>query len=161
MSSIPPHYRGYRQALRDVQHATEIHGNGLPYERSGRAAIHVAASMIGYELYHLNRACDAISPRERAAMQQFLADMQAVDRASVTAKAELFLHGYRAGFAKAIEFLERHARQMIDPYAERGIMEVVGRLGEVLAEVGMHEDGTIRTFRTQKAYPSRWRNQLM
>lgn len=150
MSSISPYYRGYRLALRDVQHATELYGNALIDQVSVMGAIHKAADMIALELTRLRTADSKACCEVREGESRVRAEMQFRHGTADMNDRETFGHGYRAGFDRALYLMTGHAWQMNDPKARYGILDLVVQLEQVRFEIALEENGKIRTLRARK-----------
>ena len=150
MTRIPPFFRGYRMALRDVQCATERYTKTLTRDEAPILALFMVADRIATELWELRGSKgDAL---------KILSDSEWRFRGHVLDTKDLkfsltpmiFGRGYKAGFDRALQIMTGHAWEMNDPVARIGILEMVMRFERVRLEIASDEDGRIRSLRARK-----------
>lgn len=150
MTSIPPFFRGYRMALRDVQCATEGYTKTLTRYEAPILALFMVADCIATELWELRSA--------KGEARKILSDSEWRFRGHVLDAKDLklsltpmiFGRGYKAGFDRALRIMTHHAWKMNDPAARIGILELALRFERVRFEIASDEDGKIRTLRARK-----------
>ena len=150
MTSIPPFFRGYRMALRDVQCATERYTKALTRDEAPILALFMVADCIATELWEIRSA--------KGEARKILSDSDWRFRGHVLGTKDLkfsltpmiFGRGYKAGFDRALQIMTGHAWEMNDPLARIGILELALRFERIRFEIASEEDGKIRTLRARK-----------
>lgn len=150
MTSIPPFFRGYRMALRDVQRATEGYTKAQTRDEAPILALFMVADCIATELWELRN--------EKGEARKILSDSDWRFRGHVldtkdlkfSLKPVIFGRGYKAGFDRALQIMTHHAWKMNDPVARIGILELALRFEWLRFEIASDDDGKIRTLRAKK-----------
>jgi hypothetical protein len=150
ITNIPPFFRGYRIALRDVQCATERYTKAQARDEAPILALFMVADCIATELWELHSA--------KGEARKILSDSDWRFRGHVLDTKDLkfsltpviFGRGYKAGFDRALQIMTHHAWKMNDPAARIGILEMVMRFERARFEIALDEDGKIRTLRARK-----------
>ena len=149
MTSIPPFFRGYRWALRDVQHTAECYANMQTSPHSIVGALYIAAETSAIELRRLK--VDRVTQQKIRMMESVLrSDLATCYGVRLKSDAEVVGYGYRKGFDRALELMTKHAWDMKNPDARMAILEMVMRFERVRFEIASDEDGKIRTLRARE-----------
>ncbi|WP_420410075.1 hypothetical protein [Hoeflea sp.] len=149
MTTIRPFFRGYRQALRDVQHTTECHAKEPKLSKSISDAFYTAAETSAYVLRELRSDQFAVS-RVGVIESTVRSDLKTLRGIKAVSDREAFGHGYRKGLDQALKRMTEHAWRMNNPDARIAILEWVMRFERVRFEIAIEEDGKIRTLRARK-----------
>ncbi|MEM5474277.1 hypothetical protein WNZ14_21315 [Hoeflea sp. AS60] len=142
--------RGYRLALRDVQHTIEVYAIARPERNSAISAVLMTADQIAAELWHLRAEHSAKRRQASAKEDQLSLDMRTHCGTTVLSHRVLFDHGYRTGLDRAQEIVTAYGLRMNDPDAGVAIAAVADRLAKYKLEIADCEPGQIRTVRAMK-----------
>jgi|GEM_PF-1511344 len=149
MTSISPFLRGYRWALRDVQHTAECYAKIQTSPHSIVGALYIAAETSAIELKRLKT--DIATQRQVLAVETTLrSNLATCYGIKLRTDAEVVGYGYRKGFDRALQLMTVHAWDMNNPDARIAILEMVMRFERVRLEISADHDGEIRTLRARK-----------
>jgi hypothetical protein len=149
MTTIRPFFRGYRQALRDVQHAAERYVKSLTVPQSIIGALNVATETSAIELMRLKMDRSPALRMVEKAEYTLRNDLQTCCGITSLTDLEAFGHGYRRGFDRALELMTGDAWRMNNPGARLAVFEVIMMLEKIRFEIASDEDGKIRTLRAR------------
>lgn len=150
MTSIPPFFRGYRMALRDVQRATERHTKALTRDEAPILALFMVADCIATELWELRSAKGEARKILSDSDWRFRGHVLDTKDLKFSLKPVIFGRGYKAGFDRALQIMTNHAWKMMDPVARISILELALRFERVRFEMTSDNDGKVRTLRARK-----------
>lgn len=150
MTSMPPFFRGYRLALRDVQHATERYTKSQNISESPVLALFMAADRVACELSGLRSSNREVMQKLKEAEDKFWSFARYTKDPQLWLPRVVFGRGYRAGFDRGLQRITEHGWRMNDPDARFAILQLVMGLEAVRLEMAKDEDGKIRTLRARK-----------
>lgn len=150
MTSISPFLRGYRLALRDIQHATERFTKAQKVSETPVLALFMAADRVAWELSGNRSSNREVMRNIQEAEEEFWSFARDAKDPQLWLPRVVFARGYRAGFDRGLQLMTEHAWKMKDPAARFGILRLVMRLETIRFEIASDEDGKIRTLRARK-----------
>lgn len=154
MTSISPWFRGYRRALRDVQHCIDQHVH------SSTDAITYIYFMVADEItislrdlkYKDSDFRQLVYQKENRFRYDALTNPTSSEAPATTEIPQhvLFNHGYRSGFTDAITIVEDYKSSMNDPAAGTAISPLIAKLEEVQIQLKETTDGKLVTLKRCK-----------
>ncbi|WP_162651906.1 hypothetical protein [Lentilitoribacter sp. Alg239-R112] len=155
MTSISPWFRGYRRALRDVQHGIDQYVHSSTDTK--KHIYFMVADEITMSLRDLKHKDSIlrqlVHQREVHFRQEALTNIRSSDTSVPVEIPQqvLFYDGYRSGFADAITTAEDYKLRMNDPAARTAISSLVKRLKlawkqKYQTSIKTNEIGSERTF---------------
>lgn len=150
MASMPPFFRGYRMALRDVQCATERYTKALTRDEAPNLAFFMVADRIVTELWEIRTAQGDALKILSDSEWRFRGHVLDTKDLKFSLKPVIFGRGYKAGFDRALQIMTGHAWEMNDPAARIGILELALQFERIRFEIASDEDGKVRTLRARK-----------